>query len=322
MKKFLRITGILFLVLLLGIGVLLAYVKYMLPDIGPAPDIKIEATPEAVKRGAYLANHVAVCIDCHSTRDFSKFAGPIVPGTNGNGGEIFDQQFGFPGKFYAKNITPHHLGSWTDGEIYRAITTGVSKNGNALFPVMPYGSYSQMHTEDVKAIIAYLRTLPAIDKEIPASVPDFPMNFIINTIPQKAEPMAAVTPADTVAYGKYLTTIAGCGECHTKQEKGSITGEYMAGGFEFKMPDGSILRSANITPDTTTGIGNWTADYFVERFKTYANGTPAVEKGAFNTIMPWAMYSGMDTTDLRAVYAYLNSLQASSNKVEKLTAKK
>jgi mono/diheme cytochrome c family protein len=321
MKKFLRITGIVFIILLLGISALLAYVKFMLPNIGPAPEIKVVATPETIKRGAYLANHVAVCIDCHSTRDFSKFSGPVVPGSNGSGGEIFDQQFGFPGKFIARNITPHNLSSWSDGEIFRAITTGVNKDGKALFPVMPYGSYGQMHEDDVKSIIAYLRTLPAIAKEHPVSVPDFPMNFIINTIPKKAEPMAAVSPSDTVAYGKYITTIAGCAECHTKQEKGQIVGEFMAGGFEFKMADGSILRSANLTPHKNTGIGNWTADHFVERFKTYANGTPAVAKGEFNSIMPWAMYSGMDTTDLRAIYAYLSSIKEVDNIIEKYTAK-
>jgi hypothetical protein len=62
----------------------------------------------------------------------------------------------------------------------------VSKDGSALFPVMPHAAYGRMDKEDVLSIIAYLRTLPAIAHEVPASVPDFPMNIIINTIPKKA----------------------------------------------------------------------------------------------------------------------------------------
>ena len=81
------------------------------------------------------------------------------------------------------NLTPYHLGNWTDGEIFRAITTGVSRDGHALFPVMPYTSYAKMDPADIKDIIAYLRTLKPIHNAIPAAESDFPMNFIINTMP-------------------------------------------------------------------------------------------------------------------------------------------
>ena len=53
------------------------------------------------------------------------------------GGDVFDQKFGFPGKYYAKNITPEGISRYTDGELFRVITTGVTKEGKALFPVMP-----------------------------------------------------------------------------------------------------------------------------------------------------------------------------------------
>ncbi|HMY47643.1 MAG TPA: cytochrome C, partial [Leptospiraceae bacterium] len=69
---------------------LLGYVRFALPNVGPAPVMTIESTPERVERGKYLANHVTVCIDCHSTRDWSKFSGPLVPGAIGKGGELFD----------------------------------------------------------------------------------------------------------------------------------------------------------------------------------------------------------------------------------------
>jgi hypothetical protein len=122
MNKILKVTIIVISLLVLIIASGLSYLKFALPDVGPAPEIAIEGTEQQIERGRYLANHVSVCIDCHSTRDWNKFAGPPTPGTEGRGGELFDQSFGFPGRFVSKNITPYRLESWTDGEIFRAIT--------------------------------------------------------------------------------------------------------------------------------------------------------------------------------------------------------
>lgn len=94
-KKIFRILFIVFIVLILGIGGLLTYLKTALPNVGDAPDLTITSTPELLERGSYLANHVTVCMDCHSGRDWSKFSGPLIPGTLGQGGEIFDQKLGF-----------------------------------------------------------------------------------------------------------------------------------------------------------------------------------------------------------------------------------
>lgn len=318
-RRILKVTGIILLAIFLGIAGVLAFVKTMLPNVGAAPDIHFSSKPELVKRGEYLANHVMVCVDCHSTRDFSKFSGPIVPGTEGGGGEVFDQEKGFPGKFYAKNITPYGLGNWTDGEIFRAITTGVSRNGIALFPIMPYQHYGQMDNEDAYAIIAYIRTLPAIKKDIPVSEPDFPMNFIINTIPAKGAPRHRPDKSQLQQYGEYITLVADCETCHTRQEKGSPVGAPFAGNFEFNMPFGT-LRSPNITPDMETGIGSWDEQTFIHKFRSYAMDSLAqVKPGAFNTPMPWSMYGGMDTTDLKAIYAYLRTLQPVKSKVVRFT---
>ena len=72
MRKILKVIGILLLIIIIGITGLLTYVKLALPNVGAAPDITIENSPEKVERGKYLANHVAVCVDCHSTRDRPK----------------------------------------------------------------------------------------------------------------------------------------------------------------------------------------------------------------------------------------------------------
>jgi len=325
-RKILKIIAIVIGILIAGIAALLIYVKVALPDVGPAPDIKVTATPEMVKRGAYLANHVMVCMDCHGFRDWSRFSGPMKPGFEGAGGEIFDQRYGFPGSYIAKNITPFNLSTWTDGEIFRTITTGVNKDGKALFPVMPYKNYGQLDEEDIKAVIAYIRTLPSIENKVPASKADFPLNFILNTIPQKANLQKRPLPADLLAYGKYMTTASGCIECHTKQVQGKVVGEQFAGGFEFNLGHGAVVRSMNITPDPT-GIGNWTKEQFILRFKMYSDSAYILPKvdlanGDLQSVMPWTMFSGMTTEDLGAVYEYLRTIPPVNNIVMRYTASK
>lgn len=271
MKKVLKITGYVVVALVTVVGAGIIYLQYAFPNVDAAPVITIEKTPALVERGEYIANHVAVCIDCHSTRDFSRFSGPPDPSTTGKGGDKFDHSLGFPGTFYTRNITSDKetgIGTWTDGEVYRAITRGVSKNGDPLFPVMPYKSYSQMTTEDAYAVVAYIRTLSPIKHKVQKSDPDFPVNLIMRTMPSDETPSLLEKTAlnDDVSKGEYLLTIAACNDCHTPKDK---EGMRLAGGMEFPTPDGGKLRSANITPDNETGIGKWTEEAFVQRFKMH-----------------------------------------------------
>jgi hypothetical protein len=152
----------------------------------------------------------------------------------------------------------------------------------------------------------------------------FPMNLIMRTIPSGSPtPTDERMLQDEVVRGKYLLTVAACGECHTPQDKGKqVAGKFLAGGMEFKFPNGAVVRSANITPDKQTGIGNWTEDAFVQRFKSYEGPEASAVKVApedFNTVMPWAMYAGMTEEDLRAIYKYLSSLEPYQNRVERFT---
>ncbi len=318
MKKVFKVLGILLGVVVLGIIGVLGYITVALPNVGDAPELKVEITPVRVERGKYLAHHVSVCLDCHSTRDYSRFSAPLVPGTLGKGGELFSRNDGFPGSFTSKNITPFGIGNWTDGEVYRAITTGVSRDGHAFFPVMPYPYYSKMNEEDVKSIIAYLRTLKPIEFKPADSEADFPFNFILRTIPKNAEPMPLPDPNDELATGRYLTTLSGCIECHTPVEQGQIIEDKaFSGGRDFKLPTGT-LYTANITPDKETGIGNWTKENFVARFKAYADSGYSAHKVSPNemqTIMPWTMYAGMTEKDLGAIYTYLKSLKPVKNSI-------
>lgn len=323
MKKFFAYAALTLLIIVIA---LVSYVKLALPHIDKAPDITINNSPEKIERGRYLANHVTVCIDCHSTRDWSLYGGPLVPGTEGMGGEVFDQKFGFPGRYTSKNITPAGIGSWTDGELFRTITTGVNKDGKALFPVMPFHYYGQMDEEDIKCIIAYIRTLKPIENKPEASVSDFPMNLIINTIPHKANFQKLPPVSDAVKYGQYIANAAACIECHTQFDKGRlVAGTEYGGGREFPFPNGAVIRSSNISPDKTTGIGGWTKEQFVALFRSRAQNdtlTPVkLKPNDFNTIMPWTMYGKMTTQDLEALFSYLQTVKPINNKVIKFTPK-
>jgi cytochrome c2 len=322
MKKIL--LYLLGVIVLLVIG-LLSYLKFALPHVKLEKNLKIDVTKERVIRGKYLANSVMTCMDCHSKRDWSKFTGPITPGTFGQGGEEFSQKIGLPGYYTSKNITPFGIGNWSDGEVLRAITSGVDKSGKALFPIMPYTNYGILDKEDIYSVIAYLRTLEPVSYNVPPSKSDFPMSLIINMIPKDAEFTTRPDKSDKIGYGKYIATAASCNHCHTQQIKGKPRkGFEMAGGFEFPLQTGGIIRSANITPDPETGIGSWSEDDFVNRFKAYADSLFVpnnVQPNDYNTLMPWTMFGQMDKEDLKSIYAYLRTLKPVKNKINGFTKK-
>ncbi|RZK77094.1 MAG: c-type cytochrome, partial [Pedobacter sp.] len=238
----------------------------------------------------------------------------------GGGGELFNKEMGFPGEYYAANLTPFALKTWTDGELFRAITSGVNKDGKALFPIMAAHRFGKMDKKDIYDIISYIRTLKPVENIVPPSKSDFPVNFIINTMPQKADFQSKPLVSNTVEYGAYLVNAAGCVDCHSKNEKGRVvSGTEFGGGMEFGLPGGNVT-SSNITFDLNTGIGHWSKGTFVARFKIFADtayAAPIVAKGDMNTPMPWNMYAGMRPADLEAIYDYLRSLKPINNKVEK-----
>lgn len=320
MKKFLKIVGIIFGIIIILLIAGYVYITKKYPDVGPAPDMKIVATPEMLERGKYLAHGFAACIDCHSTRDFTKFTGPLVPGTEGKGGFDFGESAGY---VPAKNITSDPetgIGSWTDGEIFRAITMGVDKDGNPLGPMMPFLAYRNMDENDIKAIIAYIRTLPPIKNYVPPHELKFPVNLIFRTLPQKPDFKKLPDSSNKVATGEYYGVA--CIVCHSPMEKGKfIQDKFLAGGIEYPAPDGGIVRSANITPDKETGIGNWTKEEFIQKFKSFGNPQThvPVKEGEFNTIMPWSFLAGTKEEDLGAIYDFLMSQKPVKNKVEKFT---
>jgi cytochrome c553 len=315
LKIVLSVLGAVVGLVLLGVG----YLFIAFPKVAAAGALKVQSTPEMVARGAYLAEHVTACLDCHSLRDWKRYSAPPIPGSVGGGGEAFTRAMGFPGNIYSKNVTPTGLASWTDGEIARAIAAGVSRDGRALFPIMPYPYYRHLCDADLNAIVAYLRTLPAVTRANQQGKLEFPMNLIVRTIPSPPEPWNCPSPG-TPEYGKYLTTIAVCAECHTQQDHGKHKpGMEFAGGWSFPLPGGGHVTSANITPDPDTGIGNFTREEFIAKFKAFdsPNAVTPVSEGGMNTIMPWTVYAGMTTDDLGAIYDHLRKQQPVRNVVER-----
>lgn len=326
MKKGIRI----FLIILGCVIVIVAagatYLLLAMPRVKNAEDVSISATPEMVERGSYLANHVSDCMGCHTPRDWNRFNGPLYEDSTGAGGLAFDKNFGVPGVVYAKNITPYNLDSWTDGEILRALTVGVNKDGKPLFPLMPYQHFASMQRSDLYAIIAYLRTLPSVKKDIPASQVDFPLNFILHTIPHDVTLTDEIKFDSHLQRGAYLVNAAGCSDCHTpRDDKGNyLAAMNFAGGNSFRLPSGTVY-TANITPDSATGIGKITREAFIARFKFYNDSNyqaNTVGPRSFNTVMPWVAFSKMTEDDLADIYLYLKSLKPINHEVIKFMPNK
>ena len=322
MKTFFKVLGIALLVVVALLAGAATWLSLKKPAQRPPSTEKVEATPERVARGKYLVEHVSACLDCHSDHLLT-YSLPVKPGTEGIGGYVFDKKVGFPGVVAAQNITSHPadgLGQWSDGEIIRAMREGIDRNGDALFPMMPYQHFSVMCDDDAKAVVAYLRTLKPLPNRVPAKKLDFPLNFIVKFIPKPlGGPVPAPDRKDTVAYGKYLTTIGGCYECHTPHDEHNalIAAQAFTGGWEMAGPWGRNF-TGNLTPHPDNYMGRATRGEFIGRFRAFAgmnaSNAPPATPGR-NTVMPWLAFSQMTEEDLGAIYDYLKTVPPVKKKI-------
>ena len=322
MRTLLKIVVVLVVIVLVAAAAGVTYVFARYPDV-PAPEsVTVQSSPEKMARGEYLSKHVTGCLVCHAERDFTKFSGPVIESSLGRGGDSFGDPDTAVKVLFSTNITPRAIGAWTDGELIRAFTAGVDKDGDALFPIMPYRKYAKLSREDVEAIVVYIRSLKPLDYTAPPRELGMPLPLVVRTIPKAASFRPIPPVADRVAYGEYIVNAASCGSCHTPiDDQGQpVPGMDFAGGFELKMPGGAVVRSANITPDADTGIGTWSEQQFVEKFKAFENAPQRVLTTAEqreNTVMPWTSAAGMTREDLSAVYAYLRTVKPVVNRVAK-----
>ena len=285
----------------------------------PRADNKEDSLKKIVERGSYIANHVAVCMDCHSIRDTGHYSMPVVEGTEGGGAAFpFGKAEAVPGEVTPPNITPYALKDWTDAEVIKAITSGVNKKGDTLFPIMPYNNYSRMAKEDIEAVVAYLRSLKPIEKTVAPGHFDIPASMFGPLPTGSPEQNKIPDASDKVKYGEYITTMASCSDCHTPMgQQGPDFSKRFAGGFLFDLGFLKVTVS-NITPDSATGIGSWTEEMFVNKFKSNASAEMVNKHpGRQNTIMPWYVYGQMKEDDLKAIYAFLRTMKPIKNKVEK-----
>ncbi len=292
-------------------GATLSYLYLRKPEMAPPLSIRVEMTPERIARGKYVYA-LADCDGCHSERDFSRLAGPVMESGRGKG-VVFPPELGLPGRIVASNITTDRetgLGAWTDGEKIRAIREGISRDGRALFPLMPYENYRHMSDEDVFSLVAYLNTLPPIRHRLPKSEVKLPASLLMKDLPRPVRNVPQPDRSDPVRYGEYLATVGVCADCHTQRERGSPKpGMRFAGGERFHFGFATVV-SSNITPDEKTGIGRWSERAFLARFYAYRDyaqkGSPQAGPQSF-TLMPWLALSQLPPEDLRAIYAYLRA---------------
>lgn len=310
------------IVLAVIVLILLAWTWYatQLPKQRPAPDVKVELTPENIERGRYLAVNVLQCVDCHSERDWGLYGGPpvepigagracmtretIAAGVNAG-------QENFPGRLCIRNITPDEetgLGSWTDGEIIRAVREGVNKDGKGLFPIMPYFIYKHVADDDMQAVVAYLRSMQPVKSVRPERQIDFPMSMLVQLWPEPFEsPASAPDRSDSVAYGRYLATVARCEFCHTPKDPRSMqgfAGREFSGGMPFFL-NGRTMYTMNLTPHET-GLGSWTKAQFIQLFKSRVARVETDPTG--NTLMNWNAFGEMTEADLGALYDFFMTL--------------
>jgi mono/diheme cytochrome c family protein len=314
MPKFVKGLGIgvfvLVILAVVGISATIGWRPFIGPRSRALTDRKFEATPERLKRGAYLAEHVAVCTYCHTPQEEGPNGPEVVPAKKG-GGQVFPIP-GLPGTLVAPNITPDRetgIGNFTDDQLARAIREGISHDGQTLFPMMPYLHYRRMSDEDVASGVVYLRTLPPLRGPLPRTNIHFPVKYLIRGVPQPVTETVQADLSTLVSRGEYLVNLSVCSECHTPRKRGRPDATMkFAGGQSFD-PSGKIV-SPNITPDAT-GIANYTEELFVKVMRTGYIG-----KRQLSTVMPWQFYSGQTDEDLKAMYAYLKTVPPVSHRVD------
>ena len=240
-----------------------------------------------IARGKHLVTAVAKCTDCH-TADL--------------GGKLFIDGGPFA-TIYAPNLTAGRggrLAGYNDAQLEAAIRHGVRPNGRALM-IMPSDEYQNLSDDDVSAIIAYIRTVPAVDREQPSSKlgPIGRALFTFGAVPlmpaarvdHKSVGSRTAPPAGPKReYGQYLVSVGGCRGCH---------GPNLVGG---PSPEPGAPAAANITP--AGPIGRWSEADFVRAIRT---GTRP-DGSKLKDFMPWRSMASHTDEELHAIWLYLRTV--------------
>ncbi|MBW3533901.1 MAG: cytochrome c [Gemmatimonadetes bacterium] len=276
------------------------------PDPAPPPDLGrlVGDTAGLVERGAYIVRDVSVCGHCHAADPEMDPDGPLSGGMAFNGWRT--------GTIRAANITPDvatGIGDWSDAEVVRALRTGVHRDGRILLPIMPYFWFNGMSDRDALAVARYLRSRPPVEHGVendPSLFYRILGEAFVSPEPPVEGPQRAPPAGPTAEYGAYLATrVALCADCHTPREgirQTWDTDRLFAGADD--PPSGFPARPDNLTPDSATGIGDWSEEDFLRTLDTGVN--PAGD--TLHPFMPWRQVRRMRQDDLRAIYRYLRTL--------------
>ncbi|NTX04727.1 c-type cytochrome [Myxococcus sp. CA040A] len=277
------------------------------PVAPPAPPVvPASADPALVARGRYLAESVLGCIGCHTERDYGRFGGPVSGPVLA--GACFGEEWEMPGTLCAPNITSdpeHGVGRWTDEQLLRTLREGYGRDGRTLFPMMPYMEWrTTLSDGDARAVVAWLRTVPAVARATPPSK-------LLPEVTAEIQDLAAPLPgpvaepaADPIARGRYLATVAQCAFCHASADEEP---KPFAGGRAAPTPFG-----AEPIPSLLPGgpvMKGLDEDAFVARFTAFKDlGAAPSRKGQVNKLaMPWQAFASMKEEDLRAMYRFLKT---------------
>ena len=277
-----------------------------LPALAPAT---IGDTIGLAVRGEYIVRNVAVCGQCHAENPRRDRDGPLSGGMEFSNWRI--------GTARASNLTPDSatgLGAWSDAEIVRALRNGQGRDARLLIPVMPYEWFHGMSDRDALAVARYLKSLQAVRNEVRQS-PSFWFRLGKLLFLGPKPPISTVAPPHgvTAEYGRYISQhVALCADCHTP--RGGIRAapdrsRLFAGMTD--PPAGFPASPSNLTPDSATGIGEWSEQEFLRTLRTGVNP----RGDSLHRFMPWREVRRMSDTDLRAIYLYLRSVPPIRNEV-------
>ncbi len=294
LKTALKVLGGLVAILLVAVGGLLAKAGADLTKIRDVPirPIAVVSDSATIARGRHLATAIMKCSDCHGP-DFGGRPGFVDAGPLGavNTSNLTKGQGG-------------QLGGYDDATLARTIRHAIRRDGSPIL-IMPAESFLTTSDADVAAVIAYLRSIPPVDRVIPPSRIK-PLGRLLYALGQlsivpadlvdhASPPAPDHRPEVTVEYGRYLADIGGCTGCH---------GPGLSGG---KIPGGAPdwRPATNISSE---GLKGWTEADFITALKTGVrpNGVP------IDTLMPWRFAGQMDSTEFRAVWRFLQSVPPKS----------
>jgi mono/diheme cytochrome c family protein len=278
-----------------------------------AATVNAQANKDLVAQGQYLFAISGGCA-CHT----------VPKETYHTGGRAFPIPLG---TVFSTNITQDKetgLGDWSDQQIHDAMNAGIRRDGSRLLPVMPYEAYSGMAQQDLKSLVAYMKTLKPVKKATPDLKTWVPMVRSL-AVPVYlrvfggSSDSPAQAPKSGVERGRYLVNhVSICGDCHTPRNSIGVPNrsQYLAGTVAKNGPLGEEVP--NITPDKETGIGDWKREDIAELLITGTKPDFDNVQGLMSEVIQGTPhgYKDMRREDALAIADYLKSIPPIKNKIK------